>query len=180
MRVIRRLIVLVLLAYVAGFGWFMLALASPAGPDKTDAIVVLTGGKGRIERGVALMQAKAAKRMLVSGVPIGVTPADLARANKAPRAIFRCCIDLGNAAVDTRSNAEETAEWVRERGYRSVRLVTSDWHMARARMELRSALGNDVEILSDGVPSNVRWQALLREYHKLIVRRFALWAGVGK
>lgn len=176
---IRRLLGLVLLAYVLGFGWFMLTLADPAEPRKTDAIVVLTGGKGRIERGVALMQANAARRMLVSGVPIGVTPADLARANNAPRSVFRCCIDLGNAAVDTRSNAEETGGWVREHGYRSVRLVTSDWHMARARMELRSALGGEVEIVSDGVKSNIRWQGLLREYHKLIVRRFALWAGVG-
>lgn len=177
---IRRLVVLLFTAYVAGFGWFMLTLASPAGAQRTDAIVVLTGGRGRIERGVALLQARAARRMLVSGVAMGVTPADLARANRAPRGLFRCCIDLGNAAVDTRSNAEETAQWARERGYRSIRLVTSDWHMARARMELRSAVGREVEILSDGVKSDARWQALLREYHKLIVRRFALWAGVGK
>ena len=175
----RRLIGLTLLAYIAGFGLFMLTLAKPAGPAKTDAIVVLTGQRGRIERGVALMQARAARRMLVSGVAIGVTPRDLARANHAPAAVFRCCIDLGNAAVDTRSNAEETAEWVVEHGYKSVRLVTSDWHMARARMELRSALADDVTILRDGVKSDARWGALLREYNKLILRRFALWFGIG-
>lgn len=177
---IRRLIVLLVLAYGAGFGLFLLTLAGPAGGQATDAIVVLTGGRGRIERGIALMQAKAARRMLVSGVPMGVTPKDLARVNGAPRAIFRCCIDLGNEAVDTRSNAEETAQWVQEHGYKSIRLVTTDWHMARARMELRSALGNDVTILPDGVKSNARWGLLFAEYNKLIVRRFALWFGVGK
>lgn len=177
----RRLLALVLLAYVAGFGLFMLTLAGPVAASETsDAIVVLTGGRGRIDRGVVLLKEKAARRMLVSGVPMGVTPGDLARANRAPRALFRCCIDLGNEAVDTRSNAEETADWVRARRYRSIRLVTSDWHMARARMELRAALGSDVTIVRDGVRSNARWRPLFTEYNKLILRRLALWLGVGK
>ena len=176
----RRLIGLLLIAYVAGFGLFMLLLAKPLDGRHTDAIVVLTGGKGRIDRGLALLQAGAARRMLVSGVPLGVTPADLARANRAPRALFACCVDLGSEAVDTRSNAEETADWVREHGYRSVRLVTSDWHMARARMELGSALGRDVLVSSDGVRSSPRLPLLLMEYHKLLLRRMALWVGLGR
>ena len=177
---IRRAIVLALVAYVLGFGVFMLRLAKPVEGVTTDAIVVLTGGRGRIDRGVSLLQAKAAKRMLVSGVPMGVTRDDLARENKASRRLFRCCIDLGHAAVDTRSNAEETAEWVRTRGYRSIRLVTSDWHMARARMELASALPADVGIVRDGVPSNPRIGLLIGEYNKLILRRVALWVGAGR
>lgn len=176
----RKLIVLALVAYLLGFGVFMARLSKPAEGVTTDAIVVLTGGRGRIDRGVALLQAKAAKRMLVSGVPIGVTRDDLARENKAPRRLFRCCIDLGDAAVDTRSNADETADWMRANGYRSIRLVTSDWHMARARMELASALPDDVRIVRDGVPSNPRFELLVREYNKLILRRIALWVGVGK
>lgn len=177
---IRKIIVLALVAYVLGFGIFMLRLAKPAEGVTTDAIVVLTGARGRIDRGVALLQAKTAKRMLVSGVPMGVTRDDLARENKAPRSLFRCCIDLGDEAVDTRSNADETAEWVRTRGYKSIRLVTSDWHMARARMELASALPNEVAIVRDGVPSNPRFGLLVSEYNKLILRRIALWIGVGK
>lgn len=177
---IKRFIGMALLAYLLGFGVFMLTLAKPVEGVTTDAIVVLTGARGRIDRGVALLQAKAAKRMLVSGVPMGVTRDDLARENKAPRALFRCCIDLGDAAVDTRSNAEETAEWVRTNNYRTIRLVTSDWHMARARMELASALGDEVEIVRDGVPSNPRIGLLITEYNKLILRRIALWSGLGK
>ena len=175
----RRLLQLVLTAYVLGFGLFMLTLAGPAGAERTDAVVVLTGGRGRFDRGSALLPARMARRMLVSGVAVGVTPRDLERENKAPRAIFRCCIDLGNQAVDTRSNAEETANWVREHGYRSIRLVTSDWHMTRARMELRSALGHNVAIVQDGVKSDARWRLLFAEYNKLILRRLALWLGVG-
>lgn len=177
---IRRILMLTAIAYVLGFGLFMLLLAKPVDGVTTDAIVVLTGGRGRIERGVTLLQAKQAKRMLVSGVPMGVTPGDLARENKAPPGLFRCCIDLGNAAVDTRSNADETAEWVRHHQYKSIRLVTSDWHMARARMELASTLGGEVQIVSDGVPSKARFGLLLAEYNKLILRRLALWFGFGR
>src|SRR3546814_10350716 len=55
-----------------------------------------------------------------------VRPIELAVEYKTRPAVFECCIDLGHEAVDTRSNAEETAAWVRDHRYRSVRLVTSD------------------------------------------------------
>lgn len=177
---IRRLVGLVGLAWVAGFGVFMLTLAGPLDARRTDAIVVLTGGKGRIARGVELLEAGAARRMLVSGVAPGVRPRDLARENPMPPRLLKCCIDLGDEAVDTRSNAQETADWVRRHHYRSVRLVTSDWHMARARMELASALGPEVELAGDGVASSPRPGLLIAEYHKLLLRRLALWLGTGR
>jgi len=174
----RRLIGLLILLYAAGFGAFLLWLAKPLpASHSTDAIVVLTGGAGRIDRGLDLLQAKAARRMLVSGVAQGVLPAELAHEYKVSPKLFDCCVDLGQEAVDTRSNGEETASWVRAHNYETVRLVTSDWHMARARMELESALGRDAQIVGDGVPSRPRWQLLFLEYNKLLLRRVALWLG---
>jgi uncharacterized SAM-binding protein YcdF (DUF218 family) len=58
-----------------------------------------------------------------------------------------------------------------------VRLVTSDWHMPRARMELAHALGDDVTLLGDGVRSNPRLSMLVSEYNKFLIRRVALWVG---
>jgi uncharacterized SAM-binding protein YcdF (DUF218 family) len=101
---------------------------------------------------------------------------------KIDRKLMACCIDLGWQAVDTRSNADETAQWVQRHGFKSVRLVTTDWHMPRARMELASAIGGDVEVIGDGVrsgPNSPGWRILLREYHKFLVRRIALWTGAG-
>nr|WP_208402957.1 YdcF family protein [Sphingomonas japonica] len=156
----------------------MLSLGSPLpAAHVTDAIVVPTGGPGRIDRGIALLQARAAKRMLVSGVAPAVRPIELAVTYSASPALFACCIDLGQEAFDTRSNGDETALWVSEHGYRSVRLVTSDWHMARARLELTNALGPDVEVVADPVPTNARLETLISEYSKLIVRRVALLLG---
>jgi uncharacterized SAM-binding protein YcdF (DUF218 family) len=129
-----RLFGLAALAGCLGFVVFMLTLPHPLENNTTDAIVVPTGGPGRIDRGIALLKAHQAKRMLVTGVAPGVRPIDLARTYHTSPTLFACCIDLGGEAVDTRSNAEETANWVREHGYRTVRLVTSDWHLPRARM----------------------------------------------
>lgn len=177
---IARLIGVVAIAWGLGFAIFMLALAQPADDGQiTDAIVVPTGGPGRIVRGLSLIEARKAQRMLVSGVATGLRKIDLIDVNGHAAAIT-CCVDLGRKAVDTRSNAEETARWVREHRYRSVRLVTSDWHMARARMELGAALDPAVTIVRDGVPSEQRLGPLVNEYNKLILRRVALWLGLGR
>ncbi len=177
---IVRLVAMLALAWALGFALFMLSLGKPLDVSvKTDAIVVPTGGAGRIDRGIVVLQARSARRMLITGTDPTVRPIELAVQYRTPPRLFRCCIDLGHEAVDTRSNADETAAWVRRRGYKSVRLVTADWHMARARLELSYALGGEVEVIGDGVPTQPRFSTLLREYHKYLVRRIVLLTGIG-
>lgn len=176
---IARLIAFVALAWALGFALFMLTLPRPLDDRRTDAIVVPTGAAGRIDRGIALLQRHDAKRLLITGVAPTVRPIDLALEYHVSPSLFDCCIDLGREAVDTRSNAEETAAWVRAHHYRSVRLVTSDWHMARARMELGNALDDNVVIVRDGVKGEPDLRLLLAEYDKLLLRRVALWLGIG-
>jgi uncharacterized SAM-binding protein YcdF (DUF218 family) len=175
MRFLRSLAV-VALAYLLGFAAFMLTLERPAAPARTDAIVVLTGGAGRIPRGLQLMEDGMARRMLISGADATVRPRELAAEYGVSRRLFACCIDLGYEAVDTRSNAEETARWLMTHHYTSVRLVTAEWHMHRARMELVAALPAPIEVVGDAVPSNPPISMLVREYNNL-VRRVALWIG---
>lgn len=176
---ILRVTALLVGAWAAGFAFFALSLGTPLDKErKTDAIVVLTGGPGRIDRGLELLHDKAAKRMLISGVDRNVKPHELAVQYREPK-LFKCCVDLGWQAVNTVSNAEETAEWVRDHQYKTVRLVTSDWHMPRARLELSHLLGPGIELVGDPVPSSVRIAMLFREYHKYLVRRVALAVGAG-
>lgn len=176
---IGRFFSILLIAYALGFAVFAVTLPRPlAEPVRTDGIVVPTGAGGRIEHGLSLIKGKAAERMLVTGVDPDVRPAELADAVGAPRRLFRCCVDLGQEAVDTRSNADETAEWVRRRRYRSIRLVTSDWHMARAAMELRNALGTSVEIVRDPVVGTPSLGLLFGEYNKYLVRGIVLRLGI--
>ena len=176
---IVRLFGVIALLWALGFAVFMLMLPPPLEGSTTDAIVVPTGAAGRIDRGLDLLRRHQARRMLVTGVAPGVRPIDLAREYRTPASLFACCIDLGADAVDTRSNAEETAVWVRTHRYASVRLVTSDWHLPRAKMELGAALGRHVVVLGDGVPGTPRLGTLVNEYNKLILRRIALWIGMG-
>jgi len=176
--VIVRFLAVVALFYFAGLGVFLATMPAPLDGPKTDAIVVLTGGAGRIDRGLRLLEAHAGRRMLISGVAPEVRPSELAHEYKVGAALFRCCIDLGHEAVDTRSNAEETADWLRSHGYKTVRLVTSDWHLARAKLELVNALDGDAAVVGDGVPSSPRYGVLLAEYNKLIVRKAALLFGL--
>lgn len=176
---IVRASALLLLLYALGFVLFGVSLAPPAAAKRTEAIVVLTGGPGRIERGIELMRDKQAQRMLIAGADPSVRPADL-RARLGPGAsrTLRCCVDLGSESVDTRSNAEEAGRWLQRRGYKSLRLITSDWHMRRAEFEFRRHLGRDYTILPDSVPTRPRLVTLFGEYNKYVLRRAAVWLDV--
>lgn len=176
---IRRLVAFILLVWLLGFAWFALLLPQPLDPEReTDAIVVLTGGAGRIARGLELLEGNAARNMLISGVDRDVRPSELALAYDAPQALFDCCVKLGHEAVDTRSNAQETVSWIEKRDYHSIRLITTDWHMRRARFELDQALPRGVVIHADAVPSAPSFNVLFKEYNKYWLRRAAGLLGI--
>jgi uncharacterized SAM-binding protein YcdF (DUF218 family) len=175
---ITRALSFLLLLYILGYAAFAVLLPKAGDERLTDGIVVLTGGAKRLERGLDLMQREKAKRMLVSGVERTVRPVELANRYGAKPALFECCIDLGREAVDTRSNAEETARWVERHKLKSVRLVTTDWHMPRADFELSRQLGGEVDVYSDAVQSNPRFAQLFTEYNKYLLRRAAVIVGI--
>ncbi|QJQ31848.1 YdcF family protein [Sphingomonas lacunae] len=175
---IRRLISALALIWLLGFVWFSMFLPQPLGDWRTDGIVVFTGGPHRISRALDLLEAGQAKRVLISGVGLDVRPVDLAATYRRPVALFDCCVALGREAVDTRSNGQEVARWVERRGYRSIRLVTTDWHMRRARFELEQSLPAEVVIVSDAVPSRPSFRTLWVEYHKLILRSIGALLGI--
>lgn len=173
---ILRFGLFLLILYVLGFFLFGVTLAEPAPDDapKTDAIVVITGGTGRIERAVEVLAEKKGKRLLIAGADPLVTKADLARRLGGKRRLLDCCVDLGSESVDTRSNAEEARRWIAKRGYRSVRLITSDWHMRRAAYEFDRQL-EGIELVEDAVTSQPQLMTLFAEYNKLLLRRIAVW-----
>jgi uncharacterized SAM-binding protein YcdF (DUF218 family) len=175
---ISRLLSTAVLVYLLGYALFVVLLPRPADERKTDAIVVLTGGPKRIERGLDLLERGRAKRMLISGVARTVRPIELAVQYESDEALFDCCIDLGRESVDTRSNALETARWLEKRGFKTVRLVTTDWHMPRAGFELSKQVPDDVELIGDAVESNPSFQQLFTEYNKYLLRRAAVFLGL--
>lgn len=169
----RRIASTILIAWALGFLWFAVALPLPANGARADAVVVLTGGSGRVARGLETLREKRARQLFVSGVDRNVKPHEFAVEYKVGSGLMACCVTLGFEAVDTRSNATETAAWARREGARSLRLVTNDWHMRRAAMELGRKLPPGVTIIEDAVPSQPSLRTLFTEYHKLLARWLA-------
>jgi uncharacterized SAM-binding protein YcdF (DUF218 family) len=177
-RFLGRTIAFLALLYVLGYAAFAVMLPKPAGEQRTDAIVVLTGGSGRLERGFDLIERGIARRMLISGVERTVRPVELAEAYDVDERLFNCCIVLGRESFDTRSNADEVARWVERRRIRSIRLVTNDLHMPRAGYELRKRVGDELTIVRDAVPTDPDFGAIFIEYNKYLLGRAADLIGI--
>lgn len=177
-RFLFRSALLALLAYGIGYATFAAMLPGPAGNERTDAIVVLTGGSGRIERGFELVERGVSRRMLISGVERTVRPNELAEVYKVDPHLLDCCVVLGRESFDTRSNADEVARWVERRHIRSIRLVTNELHMPRARYELRKRVGNGLTIVQDAVPSDPDFKEIYVEYNKYLLGRAADLIGI--
>jgi uncharacterized SAM-binding protein YcdF (DUF218 family) len=122
-------------AYALGFVLFAVTLPrTPSRLPQADGIVTLTGGESRLDAADMLLEKHAAKRLLISGVHPGTTKAQLkALAHGGPR--FDCCADLGFQAADTHGNANEATAWVNRHGYRSIIVVTANYHMRRSLNE---------------------------------------------
>ncbi len=173
-------------AWTAGLIWFAETIPRteppPTGEDgaaTTDAIVVLTGGSDRLRTGLALLDAGRAHTLFVSGVHRTVDRAALLRVAGVPPATPARGVVLGYAADDTRGNAAETARWMRRRGYRSLHLVTANYHMRRSLLEFRARLGDVTVIAHPVVPAHVvldGWwrrrgtaRLIIGEYNKFLV-----------
>lgn len=176
--------------WLSGFAWFLSKVPHTAANDKftTDAIVVLTGGKGRIDYGLKLLSEKRASRLFISGVEDRVTPDALDASHGRLLHDFSisggtaddssAVVMLGYDARNTIGNAMETTQWMRRQKLKSLRLVTTNYHMPRALSEFHFLMP-DVTILPDPVipedldmdhwwESDVYSHILFSEYHKLV------------
>jgi uncharacterized SAM-binding protein YcdF (DUF218 family) len=161
-RITLRLLVpagiVLFVLWIIGLLWFATVLPREAGSAKrrTDAIVVLTGGSERLSQGLDLLAEQRARKLFISGVYRGVDMAELFRVRQQSPDEFACCVILGHDADDTRGNAMETAAWIREQGFGSLRLVTANYHMPRSLLEFRHAMP-DIEIVPHPVfPENFK------------------------
>jgi uncharacterized SAM-binding protein YcdF (DUF218 family) len=150
-RLLRAAIVtglaVVLVAAAIGFVGFLAQLrGGETRPSAgADGIVVLTGGSSRVSDAMELLAAGYGKRLLISGVHPTNGASDISRSlpdNSLPdnQSLLSCCVDLDRSAVNTRSNAAETRRWAHERGFKSLIVVTSNYHMPRAIVELSHAM----------------------------------------
>jgi len=166
----------------------------PGGASQpADGIVALTGDEDRISEAVRLLSEGKAGRLLISGVNKSTNSPQIINLSSPGRetaVLFRCCVDLDKRALNTEDNATQTTIWARKRGFRSLILVTSTYHMPRALIELRQSMP-DVEILPYPVKSprlETEWWGdpqtswvLCKEYLKFITAsvRYAAFSLTG-
>jgi uncharacterized SAM-binding protein YcdF (DUF218 family) len=146
----RRLLRLAIVAALAlgfvgaalGFVGFLSQLrgAETKPGRNADGIVVLTGGSSRVSDAMELLADGYGKRLLISGVHPTNAVSDISRSLPDNQSLLGCCVDLDRSAVNTRSNAAETRRWAHERGFKSLIVVTSNYHMPRAIVELSHAM----------------------------------------
>jgi uncharacterized SAM-binding protein YcdF (DUF218 family) len=174
------------LIWLAGFVLFVASifLSKPQDEDKiTDAIVVLTGGDTRVDSGLELFAAGRAEHLFITGVHPDVQRHEIEALWKGETALPPCCITLGYKARTTTQNAQEVREWLEDRGYDSIRLVTADFHMNRSLIEFRHSMP-DIEIIAHPIrqrgpahaPKHWFWAMTVLEYNKTLVRWLSLIA----
>ena len=147
-RARRRLVLLGLpllaLILATGLGFFafvhVLDRSEREPASRTDGIVALTGGAERITDAINLLAKGYASRLLITGVNERTTRDEIARLNPGQRVLLDCCVDLDYRARNTIGNAIETRRWVRDNHFRSVIVVTSNYHMPRTLIELDNVL----------------------------------------
>src|ERR1700694_551270 len=147
----------------AGFIWFALIIPGEdvSKDRKADGIVVLTGAASRIPDAIELLAAERGKRLLITGVHRATSASEIARLTPLYSKFFTCCIDLDKSALNTFGNALETKRWARQHNFNSLIVVTSNWHMPRALVEIEHQLPDvtliPYPVLSEKVKSEPWW-----------------------
>jgi len=167
---------------VLGFGFFWFVSQVPdeevSLSRNADGIVVLTGAATRIPDALELLNSKRGTRLLITGVHRTTSAKEIARLTPLNQKLFTCCVDLDRSALNTLGNALETRRWARDRGFTSLIIVTSNWHMPRAMAELKHQLPDvtliQYPVLSEKIKSSA-WltdpeimRLLVSEYLKYV------------
>ena len=163
-----------------GFVWYVSQISNEEVTldRKADGIVVLTGAASRIPDAIELLNSQRGQRLLITGVHRTTSAREIARLMPLNQRLFACCVDLDRSALNTFGNAIETKRWARERGFTSLIVVTSNWHMPRAIAELGHQLPDATliafPVISERIKTEPWWsnaatvRLLLSEYLKYV------------
>lgn len=160
--------------WIIVFFWFITTMPKTSTDSKTvaDAVIVLTGGTGRVKLGYDLVAKNLAKKLFITGVNRNVRISHLKKLQHI-EGNNPVSADLGYDATNTSGNAVEAAKWVNENKIQTIRLVTTDYHMRRSVLEFKSKMPK-VIIIEDPVAHN---RAINLETIKFFIQEFHKYLG---
>ncbi len=172
------------LAGLVYFVSFVITATPELANERTDAIIVLTGGRNRVNTGLTLFAEGKSPYLLISGVNPGVSLDNIRAMHVDPPPLPECCIVAGYRATNTRANATESENWIKGNNFTSIRLITSDYHIPRAMTEFRHLMPQ-LKIIRHPIKeyplrSYRFWSTAFGEYHKTLLTWIWHRAGLGK
>lgn len=174
-RFFKPLAFCLLMAWLGGFFIYLYHIYHfKQTPPSADGIVILTGGKGRIQQGIQLLETTPEKPLLITGVR---TRGQLKEITFFPQ--YEEKIDLGFKATTTRENAKEISEWDKIKSCSSLTVVTSHYHIPRSLLELKATLPHITLIPYPIISPSFQkrkwtaepdlWHLLFKEYNKYLI-----------
>jgi uncharacterized SAM-binding protein YcdF (DUF218 family) len=171
-----------------GFAWFVERVPSDevALDREADGIVALTGGASRVGDAIELLAAGRGQRLLISGLNRSTTPVEISRLHPEYAHKVRCCVDI-DRAVNTLDNAIRTRRWAEDKGFSSLIVVTSNYHMPRALAEIAHQLPHvaliPYPVVTDRQRSGTWWSSgtaarlMVSEYVKYVYAKVRMGLG---
>ena len=146
-----------------------------------DSIVVLTGDKFRISKGIEILSNGIGEKLLLSGVNKNIELINIKNEFPKYNNFFDCCVDIDNISSNTFENSRETFLWLEKNKYNSLLIVSSDYHMPRAKLEFERFFktentyyhsvnsNNDVNVIGKIKKLFLEYVKYMRTYISLVV-----------
>ena len=153
----KKILVFIFVSLLAGIIWWILLLFNTF-PKKTYlndtlenpneiGIIVLTGGKHRIEKGVDLLARGHGKKLFISGVFMPSEVHTKFSLEKEKSELFKCCVFFGEKAKNTLENALEVEKWLMQnKEIKSIILVSSYYHLPRSMIIFEKKISSKIKI----------------------------------
>ena len=113
---------------------------------RVDAIVVLSGGLGRVEEGLKLLKADKGEYLIISGVDKNSDINSIFFLHNPLDFVDNKRIILEKSSSSTFENARDVKKIIDRRGFKSIILITSAYHIKRAGFTFLRVFTDDVEI----------------------------------
>ena len=186
-NIIHIILTLFLILVLSHFIFFLLLVKNFKSDYTTiksiDSIVVLTGDKFRISKGMEILSNGIGEKLLLSGVNKNIKLTNIMNEFPKYKNFFDCCVEIENISSNTFENSIETFLWLEKNKYNSVLIVSSDYHMPRAKLEFEKFL-NTKNTYYHPVNSNNNLMAigkikkLFLEYVKYMITYISLAVGL--